>query len=450
MTEHWTAAISVLASGIGFGFVASAMTGRPSPARGGKSPRKGGSKDTGGELLDVAARQEVALSRLRELEEGNAAFSSEAAVAERRRLEIEAAKALRDLEERRTESSKARSESLASSSSILSHRWLWGLGSAACAAAVVLGLQSFSAPREAGRPMTGGTGAMPMAASAAPAEVEAPMDAAVAGLRRRVDEDPENINLRLDLADAYLKTVSGSFEGFEQSKIVLAKDPENPRALVQQAAVRALMGQQGTALQLAERAVARDPKLENGWIQRGRSALALGQRQVAIESFEKAIALNPLRAAELEAPLQAARGQLASPAPEDNNGPAAKAAPPAAGSAISQGNPAQAAITGTVDIDPSVASRLPPGGFVFVVARQDGGGPRPLAAKRLPAQGFPLSFRLSQEDAVMGGTLPDHVNIEARWDADGNAFTRDPSDPVARQSNVALGTGGVALVLRAP
>ena len=53
--------------------------------------------------------------------------------------------------------------------------------------------------------------------------------------------------------------------------------------------------------------------------------------------------------------------------------------------------------------------------------RRGHGGPRPVAAKRLPAEGFPLSFQLGQADAVMGGTLPDHVNIEARWDADGVA-----------------------------
>jgi len=50
----------------------------------------------------------------------------------------------------------------------------------------------------------------------------------------------------------------------------------------------------------------------------------------------------------------------------------------------------------------------------------------------------------------MGGTLPAYVNIEARWDADGNAFSRDPSDPIARQANVAVGTNGLKLTLRTP
>jgi cytochrome c-type biogenesis protein CcmH len=424
-------ALSVLGGGLGFGFITSTALGRSRSRR--ADPAADGQ-------LDRAARQELTLTRLRELEEGNAAFAPEAAVMERQRLEIEAAKALRDLEQTRHTPVK---QERATPGDVLAHPWLWGIGSAAFAMAVILGLRSFSAPREEGRPMTGGDSARApgmMAASAAPAEAEEPLDPAVAELKARVDKDPDNVNLRLDLGDAYLKTTAGAFEAFQESKRVLEKAPGNPRALTQQAAVRSLMGQHAMALQLAEQAVAKEPTLVNGWIVRGRSAVALGKKDVAIESFQKAIALDPARSSVLEQALQAARGQLAEPAPEEQNGPAAAAAPPVAGTSIQ----------GTVDIDPATLAKLPAGGFIFVVARQDGGGPRPLAAKRLPAQGFPLSFSLSQADAVMGGTLPDHVNIEARWDADGNAFTRDASDPIARQQNVALGATGLNLVLQAP
>jgi len=170
-------------------------------------------------------------------------------------------------------------------------------------------------------------GSAPAMGSAAAAAVDAPMDPSVEALKARVALNPDNVNLRLDLGDAYLKTMSGSFEAFEESKAVLAKDPTNPRALIQQAAVRNMMGQYPAAIELTEHALVKNPVLINGWLVRGRAALALGRGQTAIESFQKAIELDPSLASQLESSMQAARSGSA--APEATGGPAAGAAPAA-------------------------------------------------------------------------------------------------------------------------
>ena len=72
-----------------------------------------------------------------------------------------------------------------------------------------------------------------------------------------------------------------------------------------------------------------------------------------------------------------------------------------------------------------------------------GGGGAPVAVSRLVASGFPLRFEVA-------GALPDSVDIEARIDSDGDAMTRDPSEPVAEGRGLAAGSEDVRLVLRVP
>jgi tetratricopeptide (TPR) repeat protein len=197
-----------------------------------------------------------------------------------------------------------------------------------------------------------------------------------------------------------------------------------------------MMGQSQAAFDGADRAVHNDPKLVMGWVVRGRAAIALGKMDMAELSFAKAIALDPEAAQPLKAELREASGK----------GSAPEAIPAAQPQAAPAGNP----ISGTVELDPSVGTP-PDGAFVFVIARDAASpSPMPAAAKRLPARDFPLHFTLGAEDAVMGRPLPDRITLEARLDTDGNATTRAPTDPIARQEQVSMGTSGLKLVLRAP
>ena len=107
-------------------------------------------------------------------------------------------------------------------------------------------------------------------------------------------------------------------------------------------------------------------------------------------------------------------------------------------------------VSGTVDVDPSLRSKLSPGGVLFVFARAAGvsEGP-PVAVKRLPAR-FPAAFELSEADSMMGQPLPDRLLIEARLDEDGDPTTRSPSDPKARLDRVKVGRADVQLILTRP
>jgi tetratricopeptide (TPR) repeat protein len=71
----------------------------------------------------------------------------------------------------------------------------------------------------------------------------------------------------------------------------------------------------------------------------------------------------------------------------------------------------------------------PAGGKVFVIVRRTEvpAGP-PAAALRLETAAVPGGFRVGESDLMMGGEWPAKVWVQARWDADGNAMTKDESD----------------------
>lgn len=87
--------------------------------------------------------------------------------------------------------------------------------------------------------------------------------------------------------------------------------------------------------------------------------------------------------------------------------------------------------------------------FVFVRAADAGGGP-PLAVQRHSPSGFPTSFSIGPQDAMMGpAPFPERVVVEARLDSDGDPLSRAPGDLSARSGPVAPGSEGVTLTLAA-
>jgi hypothetical protein len=86
-------------------------------------------------------------------------------------------------------------------------------------------------------------------------------------------------------------------------------------------------------------------------------------------------------------------------------------------------------------------------GVLFVIARS-GGGP-PLAVKRLPVGPFPVEFELGPADVMMQGRpFVGPITLTARVDRDGNAMTREPSEPFAElAAPVEPGAEGVELRL---
>ena len=89
-----------------------------------------------------------------------------------------------------------------------------------------------------------------------------------------------------------------------------------------------------------------------------------------------------------------------------------------------------ALLTVVVDIAPELNARLSSGDVLFVFARQAGGPPMPVAAKRVPATEFPITVALSDSDSPMPTmklSQADNVELVARISKAGDV-TAKPGD----------------------
>ncbi len=88
-------------------------------------------------------------------------------------------------------------------------------------------------------------------------------------------------------------------------------------------------------------------------------------------------------------------------------------------------------ISGTITIDPKLTRLVAPTDVLFITARvpAPGGAPgRMLAAKRMDALTFPLTYTLTPQDVMMGGAFQGKVNIIARIKKSGSAGPPEPGD----------------------
>jgi hypothetical protein len=109
-------------------------------------------------------------------------------------------------------------------------------------------------------------------------------------------------------------------------------------------------------------------------------------------------------------------------------------------------DPAQS-VSGTVDFDESIASKVPKQGTLFLIARPEGvlSGP-PLAAKRHSLVKFPFDFKIGQENVMLeGNTFEGNITVTARWDLDG--MPKASPDDIDGSVTVTSGSTGVKIVL---
>jgi cytochrome c-type biogenesis protein CcmH len=120
--------------------------------------------------------------------------------------------------------------------------------------------------------------------------------------------------------------------------------------------------------------------------------------------------------------------------------------PPAPGGGEASADAAP--IRGSVALAPALASRVPPGAVLFVIARTAASGP-PLAVKRIESPHFPVEFSLGPGDRMIRA-LPfaGAIALSARLDGDGNAASRNPGDLQGTAPGThAPGDDGVEIVL---
>lgn len=455
---NWFLGFLVLASGLALGGLLAWWFGRNAGTGDVLEDVPGEGNATAARDALVARRDDL-LARLR-------ALDASATADERHALELEAAAVLRELDHL-SEPAPALEKS--------SSPWkalAWVGGTVAFAVTLTVALMQFTSERTAGGSITGNT-SIPSAGSGAPQ-----IDPVIARYEQLVAAEPDNLDHRLNLAQAYVYSERTDLllNAFQQLLPVLEKEPENPRALTYLAIVRLAMGQYDRAFENLDVAVTGDPSLTEAWVQRGLAAFRLGRWQDAADSWERAVeqrpdgeqVLRPLIARARTAhengdPPPAAAHPPADPHAADPHAapqgmppghPAPGSDPHAARPSVadatqgSSGTPGTKAIRGRLELPAELAGKHGSGTLVFLVARPAGaaGGP-PAAVKRLSIDSFPQEFVLGEGDTMMGLPFPDRVDLEARIDSDGNAMTRDPTDPSAKIQGVDAGTSGVVLTL---
>lgn len=356
------------------------------------------------ERRDVRGELDALIGQLRELDDLAAKRSPEQLAAERRELELEAARKLRDLErlEARVSASSMEPESRPAPAPAAGSAWkgfFWGAASVGAIAALIFFVVEGSSNREPGGSLTGG-----IPAAGPPSGPMVNLEA----LRAAVEQNPENLEARMELARALL--FAQDLQGvFEQTQFVLSRNANHPRALSYNALVRLAMGDLETARSMARRAVQIDPSNPEIVVHLAVVELQSGNRPEAERLLEEAIQRFPADARALEALLAELRGSAAEPP-----------APPMA--------PSPAVPAGGIAVELLAGAGAPAGGgtvFLFARAADQPEG-TPIAVRRVAISALPARAEMTAADS-MTGSLPDRVLIEARLDADGDPAT--VSDP---------------------
>lgn len=453
----WTSAIAILAGGLVLGLLFIYFFSRRKSAA-----------TIGGEVdllrKDLEAKRDALIQQLRELDT-EVKMTPDQLAETRGRLERETADVLRALDQHRgvaaasaSASAPAQPEAAPAGPAMnpALKGFLWGFGSMAALALMGYLVMQTAKPRDEGGSVTGGIGN-----ETAQQGQQPQMDPMVQQMEAAVAQNPDNLELRANLAQAYLER-DHLMGVFEQTKFILEKDPNNSRALAYQGLVRLAMGEAQAATQMLQKATETDAKNMDAWV--GLAWVYMQEDKVA--DAEKAIASAAKNAPENKSRLddilsqmkqqvamakqqpqqQMAGGQQLPPdhPPIDGGAAAAQAQTnervAAMAQAMNNTSPKPApdgkSVRVTLNLDPAAKVTS---GVLYIIARNPAGGP-PVAVKRLQAAALPVTFDFGSADSMMGQPLPDKFRLEARLDTDGDAASKGPNDPSAVQENVVPGT----------
>lgn len=107
------------------------------------------------------------------------------------------------------------------------------------------------------------------------------------------------------------------------------------------------------------------------------------------------------------------------------------------------------ALRGRVEVAAALKAKLAPSDTVFIIAREPGGGPMPLAAKRARAADLPMDFRLDDGDALMANrplSSAKSVQVEVLVSKSGDAKAM-PGDLTGSVGPVKPGAKGLRLTI---
>ena len=286
-------------------------------------------------------------------------------------------------------------------------------------------------------------------AAAASAGALQQIEGMVDKLAERMKTTPDDVQGWTMLARSYmvLRRFSEAVPAYARATEL---QPNNPDLLADYADAVAATQQTAnnpTSMALIERALKADPKHFKALALSGTAAFDRGDYAVAISQWQKiAIQLPPDSeiAPRVQAMIADAREKMAGNEAAPAGSPARVAtAPPAASAAKSTGT----SVTGTVTLDPALASQASPGDSVFVFARAATGSRMPLAVQRAQVKDLPLAFRLDDSMAMAPGmTLSSapQLTVGARISKSGTAIPQ-PGDLSGETTGVVPGTSNIAI-----
>lgn len=395
---------------------------------------------------DLEVHRDTLLDQLRELDDISAGRDPVLLARERERIELRAAHVLAQLDQATPAPSKGRARAAsaelekpaptaAEARSAARRGFAWGIGSAIAVGGLIVWVSGVVTPRGANGQLTGEIPMRQGPMAAAPPAQETQPDGELAQLQQAVAQSPDDIDLRLELTQAYLGRRE-LMKVWEETQEILKRSPGNPRAMSYQALVRLAMGQPQAAEQQLKEAMKKAPDLLEPRLHLSLVYARTGRMAEANKVLDEAERRFPTQKEGLERLRREMTTQVAQGGGEEGEQPP-----------VAPATQAGPHVSGQIELDPSRGA-APAGAIVFLIARAAGQteGP-PLAVKRLPPD-FPLHFTLSSEDSMMGQELPAEMRVEARLDSDGNPLTRPPTDPTARLDGVRLGDDGLRLRLR--
>lgn len=270
----------------------------------------------------------------------------------------------------------------------------------------------------------------PAALDPATREAPASMADALAQLEAELERSPQQAEGWRLLGRAYAAQgrATESADAFIRAARLL---PDDPDMLVEAAEARALAHPQRTidaqAVAWLDHALAVAPGHQRARWFRGIAHRQAGDPAAAARTWEPLLdRVEPSTAASLHDQVNLARA-------EAGLSPLLAADAPGADPPV---------IDVTVSLAPALADRVPAGATLYVIARQAGGPPMPVAVERIAAHGFPVEVTLDDADSPMptlrlsqAGT----VEVVARVSASGDA-TAATGDLESAPVTATLGT----------
>jgi cytochrome c-type biogenesis protein CcmH len=299
---------------------------------------------------------------------------------------------------------------------------------------------------------------LPPGQQAAAAEAGAPhtlspdqMQAMLDQLAQKLKANPNDFEGWMMLARSYAAfgRMPEAVQAYEQAYRINPRDANLLADYADAVAMANGRSLEGKPEQLVKEALKVDPKHQKALALMGTIAFNHKDFRAAADWWKKLLA-TAQPGSELALAVQANIAQA-----ENGGVPIAQGSAPAAAATAAPADNAPAAaaggasVEGRVTVSDKVKADLPQGATLFVYARPADGSRMPLAIVRVPAQSFPVTFKLDDSTAMSPQSrlsLQQQVQLVARISRSGNAMPQ-PGDLTGTLGPVKVGARDVQLVI---